>query len=37
LDGFPRTVQQADALDDLLKRLGTPLEFVVKSTYRATF
>ena len=30
LDGFPRTVPQADALDDLLKRLGTPLEFVVQ-------
>ena len=30
LDGFPRTVPQAEALDDLLKRLGTPLEFVVQ-------
>jgi adenylate kinase len=30
LDGFPRTVPQAEALDDLLKRLGSPLEFVVQ-------
>jgi adenylate kinase len=30
LDGFPRTVPQADALDDLLKRLGTPLDFIVQ-------
>ena len=30
LDGFPRTVPQADALDGLLKRLGTPLEVVVQ-------
>ena len=30
LDGFPRTVPQADALDGLLKRLGTPLDFVVQ-------
>jgi adenylate kinase len=30
LDGFPRTVPQADALEALLKRLGTPLEFVVQ-------
>jgi adenylate kinase len=30
LDGFPRTVPQAEALDQLLKRLGTPLEFVVQ-------
>ena len=30
LDGFPRTVPQADALEELLKRLGTPLEFVVQ-------
>jgi adenylate kinase len=30
LDGFPRTVAQADALDALLKRLGTPLDFIVQ-------
>jgi len=30
LDGFPRTVPQADALEGLLKRLGTPLEFVIQ-------
>jgi adenylate kinase len=30
LDGFPRTVPQADALEALLKRLGTPLDFVVQ-------
>jgi adenylate kinase len=30
LDGFPRTVPQADALEPLLKRLGTPLDFVVQ-------
>ena len=30
LDGFPRTVAQAEALDDLLKRLGTPLDFIVQ-------
>ena len=30
LDGFPRTVPQAEALDALLKRLGTPLEHVVQ-------
>ncbi|HKY37872.1 MAG TPA: adenylate kinase [Polyangiaceae bacterium] len=30
LDGFPRTVPQADALDGLLKRLGTPLDFVLQ-------
>jgi len=30
LDGFPRTVPQADALDALLSSLGTPLEKVVQ-------
>jgi adenylate kinase len=30
LDGFPRTVPQAEALESLLKRLGTPLEVVVQ-------
>ena len=30
LDGFPRTVPQADALDALLTSLGTPLEKVVQ-------
>jgi adenylate kinase len=30
LDGFPRTVPQAEALDGLLKRLGTPLDLVVQ-------
>ena len=30
LDGFPRTVPQADALTDLLGRLGTPLQHVVQ-------
>jgi adenylate kinase len=30
LDGFPRTVPQADALEALLKRLGTPLDFIVQ-------
>lgn len=30
LDGFPRTVPQAEALDGLLKRLGVPLDFVVQ-------
>ncbi len=29
LDGFPRTVAQADALDHLLERLGTQLDGVV--------
>jgi adenylate kinase len=30
LDGFPRTVPQADALDALLTGLGTPLDKVVQ-------
>jgi len=30
LDGFPRTVPQAEALEALLKRLGKPLDFVVQ-------
>jgi len=30
LDGFPRTVPQADALDQLLASLGTPLDKVVQ-------
>jgi adenylate kinase len=30
LDGFPRTVPQAEALDALLKRLGTGLDFIVQ-------
>jgi adenylate kinase len=30
LDGFPRTVPQADALEELLTGLGTPLEKVVQ-------
>jgi adenylate kinase len=30
LDGFPRTVPQAEALDALLKRLGTRLDFIVQ-------
>lgn len=30
LDGFPRTVPQADALDELLASLGTPLDKVVQ-------
>jgi adenylate kinase len=30
LDGFPRTVAQAEALDALLRRLGTPLDFIVQ-------
>jgi adenylate kinase len=30
LDGFPRTTPQADALDDLLARLGRPLDVVLE-------
>jgi adenylate kinase len=30
LDGFPRTVPQAEALDALLKRLGVGLDFIVQ-------
>jgi len=30
LDGFPRTVAQAESLDGLLKRLGTGLDFIVQ-------
>jgi adenylate kinase len=30
LDGFPRTVPQAEALDALLKRLGSGLDFIVQ-------
>ena len=26
LDGYPRNLAQADALDDLLKRIGQPLD-----------
>ena len=29
LDGFPRTLEQAKALDELLKKLGTKLDHVV--------
>lgn len=29
LDGFPRTQPQAEALDDLLERLGLPLDLVI--------
>jgi adenylate kinase len=32
LDGFPRTVPQAQALEDALAELGTPLSAVVKFT-----
>lgn len=30
LDGYPRTLPQADALDQLLRRLGQPLDAVVE-------
>jgi len=30
LDGFPRTVPQAEALQDLLGKVGRPLDFVVQ-------
>ncbi|RUM62262.1 MAG: adenylate kinase [Persephonella sp.] len=29
LDGFPRTVKQAEALEDLLKKLGRSLDYVI--------
>jgi adenylate kinase len=32
LDGFPRTVAQAEALDQMLTRAGTPLERVLNIT-----
>jgi adenylate kinase len=32
LDGFPRTVPQAEALNDMLSELGTPLEVVLELT-----
>ena len=30
LDGFPRTLGQAEALDEILRRAGTPLTFVLE-------
>ncbi|HHW00735.1 MAG TPA: adenylate kinase [Clostridiaceae bacterium] len=29
LDGFPRTIPQAECLDEILESMGTPLEYVV--------
>ena len=37
LDGFPRTVQQADALDGILKELGMALDRVVNIEVDKTF
>lgn len=37
LDGFPRTVQQADALDGILKELGMELDRVVNIEVDKTF
>lgn len=37
LDGFPRTVQQADALDGILKELGMTLDRVVNIEVDKTF